>query len=487
MSVLFQLGRFATISLLLAALAFSHAQADGKCPLRAKHIILFVGDGMHLQHEIAASRYLTGKDYDLSFSKFPIRAYCTTWDVTTYNRYATSLGAPAYSPTTFEPIIGYNVELGGESPYPRTGAICDNYFLTKLGGKYPATDSASAATALSAGIKTDDGNLAWKPGDPVDGAVLTIAEKARAQKGMSIGVVSTVPYSHATPAAFVSHNVSRNNYSAIADEIIRTVKPEVVIGGGHPGWKAGYMSTALYDDVKNGVISDYVFVERIAGQDGAVNLANGTTQAVATGKKLFGLFGGAGGNFEEPQPTDTPGAPSVNVNSENPTLRDATLAALKVLSKDKDGFFAMIEQGDIDWSNHANDYRDMIGTMSDLDDAVKAAVEFVNKPGDKIDWSNTLIIVTSDHSNSYMRLSPCLRLGIGDLPTQVGADYAWTYPGGEVTYGSTEHTNEPVTLKATGLHSLLFKKYIGKWFPGTDLLDNTDIYKVMMEAAGLTD
>ena len=63
----------------------------------------------------------------------------------------------------------------------------------------------------------------------------TIAELLREKKGYAIGVVSTVPFTHATPAAHVSHNKSRDNYTAIGTEILTAVKPEVVIGGGHPG------------------------------------------------------------------------------------------------------------------------------------------------------------------------------------------------------------------------------------------------------------
>ncbi|HOS02451.1 MAG TPA: hypothetical protein PKZ01_05180, partial [Candidatus Hydrogenedentes bacterium] len=49
----------------------------------AKHIILVIGDGMQLQHEIATSRYLYGTDNGLSFHKLPYRGYVATWDVTT--------------------------------------------------------------------------------------------------------------------------------------------------------------------------------------------------------------------------------------------------------------------------------------------------------------------------------------------------------------------------------------------------------------------
>jgi alkaline phosphatase len=95
-----------------------------------------------------------------------------------------------------------------------------------------------------------------------------------------------------------------------------------------------------------------------------------------------------------------------------------TLAALKVLSQDEDGLFLMAEQGDIDWANHANDFHRMVGTTYDLHMAVQAVIDFVNQPGDKMNWSNTLFIVTSDHSNSYMRNQAVL--GAGDLPAQQG-------------------------------------------------------------------
>ena len=52
-------------------------------------------------------------------------------------------------------------------------------------------------------------------------------------------------------------------------------------------------------------------------------------------------------------------------------------ASLDVLSDDAEGFFVMFEQGDIDWSNHANDFENMIGGVWDLDQAVRAAEDQV--------------------------------------------------------------------------------------------------------------
>jgi alkaline phosphatase len=455
----------------------------------AKHIIMLVGDGMQLEHEVATSRYLYGRDYALSFHQLPHETNVTTWDVTTYNKYAAAAGAPgykAYNLAANDPIIGYDPAKGGQLPSPLQATPDESYF--RLPAAY-ATDSASAATAWATGEKTDDGNIAWRTGDPPNGRLTTIAETLRKEKGYAIGVVSTVPFSHATPAAYVSHNVSRNNYQQIAAEILETVKPEVVIGGGHPRWtgKYNYLSEATYNKVK--ADPGYQVVERVASQDGGAALRLAAQQAAAQGKKLFGLFGGAGGNFESPEPSDSPGNPSINRYEENPLLADAVVATLDVLSKDPDGFFVMAEQGDIDWANHANDFSRMVGTTWDLDNAVRAVIDYVNRPGDDLHWDNTLLIVTSDHGNSYMRLSPEKPLGKGDLPTQAGTcgygGPACTYPTGEVSYKTTGHTNELVRLYGKGRGAELFRRYEGMLYPGAPIIDNTQIYHVMLKAAGL--
>jgi alkaline phosphatase len=469
----------------------------------AKHIILIIGDGMNIEHEIAASRYLYGNDFDLSFHKLPYQGNVATWDVTTYKFWS----GGTYDPDTVNPNLGYDSAKGGKLPYPLGPEVsgAQAYHTAK------ATDSASAATAWATGYKTDDGNLAWLSGDPDvggnrnnDGSLKTIAEWLRELKGYAIGVVSTVPLTHATSAAHVSHNKSRNCYhigsrpectKGIDAEILTEVKPEVVIGGGHPGLDGtptfNYISDTVYNAFKVGdYSSEYVFVERSAGVDGGCALLQAAQEAVAEGKKLFGLFGmETAGNFESMEPNDFPGTPLVSLATrENPTFAEATLAALKVLSQDPDGFFLMSEQGDIDWANHANDFQRMVGTIKDLHDVVQAVIDFVNQPGDGIDWSNTLLIVTADHSNSYMRNQD--KLDAGDLPAQNGVGScgyggpACTYPNGEVTYGSTNHTNELVRLYAIGTNTNKFKQYEGKWYPGTKLLDNTQLFHMMMEAAG---
>lgn len=490
----------------------------------AKYVILIIGDGMHLEHERAYNNYVTGSyESGLEHWKFDYKGAATTWDVATYNRYAYTAGTATLTDDKFDPqntatysaLLGYDPAKGGKLPYPQDTLAAVNstaaltYYGTKLklsatdGGAVPATDSASAATALATGFKTDDGNLAWRTGDKEDGRLNTIAEMLRNQKKAAIGVVTTVPFSHATPAGFISHNKSRNNYKAIGQEIITAVRPEVVIGAGHPHFNSAtanpdytYIDAPEYANLKNS--TEYVFVERTTGVDGGTALLAKASQVSANGKKLFGLFGGVGGNFEYPQPTTDGSAVVTRGSAENPTLADASTAALTVLSKNKYGFFLMIEQGDIDWSNHANDYKSMIGGLWDLDQAVKAVVAFVDRPGDDMDWSNTLVIVTSDHANSFMRINTAKKLAKGVLPEQqsagTGSGYgsSFYYPNGEITYGVdamgvNSHFNEPVTVYAKGAGISRLSPYEGSWQTGTKLIDNTHIYRVMQESLGLAD
>jgi alkaline phosphatase len=464
---------------------------------KARHIILFVGDGMQLEHEIATSRYLYGKAHQLSFHRLDYKTSMATWDVTTYNKYAGILGVPAFEPTRFHHLVGYDPKRGGKKPYPlQKSGISDSYFLARISGTIPASDSAATATAWATGFKTDAGNLAWLSGDPPGGALTTIAELLREQKGYAIGVVSTVPFSDATPAAFVSHNPKRSNYHQIGSEIIRTFQPEVVIGGGFPG-TAGfkYISEADYRYLKGDAASPYVFVERETAVDGTMSLLTAAQAAMKQGRKLFGLYGGREGNFESPVSHDFPGTPLVTrATIVDPTLRDATLAALTILSHDPDGFFVMIEQGDIDWANHANDYQRMIGAVWDLHEAVQCAIDYINRPGDDIDWTNTLVIVTADHGTSYMRLNDSRPLAAGDLPTQVagypcsyaGEKQCIHYPDGEVTYASADHTNELVMVYAHGASGRpALAPYEGSWYPGSRIIDNTQLHQVMTSAAGI--
>jgi alkaline phosphatase len=241
-------------------------------------------------------------------------------------------------------------------------------------------------------------------------------------------------------------------------------------------------------------LGNQVFVERQAGLDSAAELQRAARLARERSARFFGLFGGDDGSVGPWLPEDAPGHPQlVPSTAEGPRLSEATRAALTVLSADPEGFFLMVEQGEIDWANHDADYRRMVGAVSDLDEAVRAVQQFVDRGGDEIDWNNTLLVVTADHATGYMRLDPSRLPELGDLPEQVArvregqAEDEWPeylYPQGEVTYATGKHTNELVRLYAIGAGMEAFTEREGRWYPGTRLIDNTQIFHALAAAAG---
>jgi alkaline phosphatase len=410
--------------------------------------------------------------------------------VTTYDRHAEALGLPPYTPGCFRPAVGYDVKRGGASPWPVSRLGRDDYLVRPLPlrgqpPEIPAADSASAATALATGVKTDEGNLAWAPGDREGGALVTIAQRARERLGAAIGLVTTVPFSHATPAAFVAHSTDRHAYEAIAREILAW-RPEVVVGGGHP--RAARRTRVLrperwvapeeYAAVRKPG-SGWVVVER-AGEDGGRALLRAAS-GLRDGERLLGLFGGADGGFEPAVPSrDGSGAVRIG-NRENPSLADAATAALTVLARDPEGFFLVVEQGDIDWATHAGDFAWLVGAVWDLDQAVRAIAAFVDRPGDAVTWETTLVVVTADHANGHLRLGR--PLGKGALPSRGDGSHTWGAPGANAPSG---HTNELVTLAARGAGAkALFSAVEGRWYPGTRIVDNTQIHDAMARAMGL--
>lgn len=390
---------------------------------------------------------------------------------------------------------------GGDEPRGRTShreAVSNEPAEeTEVAGKIPATDSAAAATAMATGHKTEAGNVCWKAGDAPDGRLENLGELYDAA-GWAVGVVSTVPFDHATSACFVAHNPDRNHYyegyegrrgPGISEEMIEEGLADLIVGSGHPAWEnpewstsEGHISREEYARLADGR-TRYVMVERREGVDGAEALADAVEGLDPDeGEAVFGLFGGPDGCFEPPLPSNDGSALVTPATEENPTLAEASVAALDYLSRDDQGFFLMVEQGDIDWANHNNNYHWMIGTMWDLEMAVRAVESYLDSSR-AVGLENTLVIVTSDHSNSYMRLAMNNPLGRGVLPAMEGEAPNHTYPNAQVTWACTEHTNELVTLAAAGPDEALqaLRELEGRppAPPEEGLIDNTHIHTVL--------
>lgn len=233
------------------------------------------------------------------------------------------------------------------------------------------TDSASAATAMSAGVKTYNNAIAV---DNNKENVKTVLESAK-EMGKATGLVSTSEITHATPAAFGAHDETRKNMNGIADDYFDELvngkhKIDVLLGGG----KSNFVRQDR-DLTKEFKSAGYNYVTSKSELQKNNN------------SKLLGLF--ADGGLDK----------LIDRNAATPSLADMTNAALKQLSKDKDGFFLMIEGSQIDWAGHDNDIVAAMSEMKDFEKAFEAAIAYAKK--DK----NTLVVATADHSTGGFSLA----------------------------------------------------------------------------------
>ncbi len=403
-----------------------------------KYIVLVVFDGMDWQTTWAAAIHKTGQ--------VPYRdGRGTGLSFQDYRGTTTDYGYFATSPVCVEPKIdvdaqlvtgdlkrpaGYDWRFGGDTPW---GVPMRPEYLIGKDREHeaPVTDSSASATSMTAGIKTFNGAVNMT----VDSRrVETIAHQLQREKQMSIGVVTSVPISHATPASAYSNNVSRDDYQDLTRDLIglpsvvnRSALPgvDVLIGCGWgetnkkdegqgqnfvPGNRYLTEDDQKAIDVANG--GKYVIAQRTAGQSGAKVLQAGAAQAAKDNKRLLGYFGvkkghlpfrTADGNFDPTKDIGDAEEYSKAALKENPTLADMTSAALQVLETNPHGFWLMVEAGDVDWANHSNNIDNSIGAVHSGADAFKAICDWAEK-NDR--WKDTAVFVTSDHGHYLHLLKP---------------------------------------------------------------------------------
>lgn len=245
--------------------------------------------------------------------------------------------------------------------------------LTHAYGKDYIVDSGAAATALSTGVKTFDGAIAVGPDSS---KVETVLERAK-KKGKKTGVVVVCSITHATPASFVAHVVSRAMQLEIAEQIADG-ENDLYLGSGW-GW---FLPSDLGGRRKDGKNLIQAMLSRgytYVATDSAYRTVN-----VKDVKKLLGLFA-----------ENHVGA----AQTRNPSLREMTKKALEFLSASKDGFFLMVEGSQIDWAAHDNKSDQVMIEMADFDDAIGEVVRFAEKD------NQTLVIVTADHETGGYALN----------------------------------------------------------------------------------
>jgi alkaline phosphatase len=322
-----------------------------------------------------------------------------------------------------ERIGGYCAELGGAHPWSEPGD--PSYLLGKRKSEpHMTTDSAASATSMTTGVKTYNSAINVAP----DGAQLETIAHQMQKKGWSIGVVTNVPISHATPACAYAHNVTRNDYQDLANDLVglkSASHPDEALPGvdvligcgwgelqdddrakqGHnyiPGNK--FCPECVVEEIDHRQGGKYVVAQRMAGENGQEVLLDAAEEAVKKQSRLFGMFGvgahlpyqTADGKYDPTRGIRTAERYSPEDLAENPTLADMATAALRVLETNKTGFWLMIECGDVDWANHNNNIDDSIGAVFSGEEAFDVVTKWVETNST---WDETAVIVTADHGH----------------------------------------------------------------------------------------
>jgi alkaline phosphatase len=278
------------------------------------------------------------------------------------------------------------------------------------------TDSAAGATAISTGQRTKNHYVGV---DSLGNPLINIFDEAE-RLGIATGLVVTCTVTHATPAAFVSHVISRKEETEIAKQYLEK-DIDVVIGGG----------------------AKYFLI-----QDSLNYFQTGFDHLLNKGYQIFR-------NADELLNTKSPDKFFALIENEhlkkaeqrNYTLADLTLKALDVLSRNEGGFILMIEGSQIDWGGHDNNQSYLLSELNDFCGAISAALDFAEQDG------NTLVLVTADHETGGMSIN-------GGKPD--GSDL-------ELIFTSKGHSAEMVGVFAIGPGEELFRGVYDNYLVGRKL------------------
>ena len=281
------------------------------------------------------------------------------------------------------------------------------------------TDSGAGGTALSSGQKTN--NYAIGVNEKGE-AISSLAAIAKNQN-MATGIVVTCELTHATPAAFYAHQPKRSLMGDIAKDLYELNTIDVAIGGGYP-----YLKAFPFEKY-NFIVPSNNEKEYPAALN---NIENGLSKSGNMQRTIL-MY-----NLDTFPPTAHEGRAGY--------LERASVAAMRELKKQPNGYFMMIEGSQVDWACHENDSAYLMAEIIDLDNTIKAVLAEAKATGDE-----TLIVVTADHETGGLTLTGwdknrgCAKLG-------------WS------THG---HTGIPVPVFAYGPGSQSF----------TGVYQNVDVFK----------
>lgn len=302
-------------------------------------------------------------------------------------------------------------------------------------------ESAAGATQIGTGKMTNYGNV----GIGMDGKPLESAVHIAKKHGLRTGLVTDTRITHATPAAFAAHTDDRWDETSIAVQMLETA-PDLMFAG---GWryflprsvkKDKALMTRLTEEYElppdgiRSVRKDERNLLDEARDAGYSIVSHPAALDDISTLPVLGLFAPNGmQNGKEwwtEQDSDSPSEPS---------LATMSTRAVELLSAEDQGFFLMIEGGQIDWASHLNQPQRLLYEMIRFDDAIGAISRWASERDD------TLVIVTADHETGGFSLTYD-KDGPPNASIFDTLDDEKTY----VQWATTNHTHTPVIAVATG-------------------------------------
>ena len=286
---------------------------------RAKYIFLMIGDGMGASHVAVAESYLSAK--------------------------AGKIGGEQLTMTQF--------------PYYGT---CTTHCLDKT-----ITCSAASGTAIASGQKT----LYSRLGCDADFNRLESMAFPLKEEGYKIGIMSSVPITHATPAAFYASTPDRGDGYGIMKQI--------------PDSGFDFFGGSGFEDMF-GKDGQQLGADKYLEQHG-YEVCFGPEEFLAAADTCERIV------FcqQKSKAEDAKAYVSEEADAEDITLAEMLQLAIDYLG-DEEPFFIMCEGGDIDWESHSSYTMPMIEKVISFDNAIAVAYEFY-----KAHPEETLIVVTADH------------------------------------------------------------------------------------------
>ncbi|ELU10153.1 hypothetical protein CAPTEDRAFT_149113 [Capitella teleta] len=336
---------------------------------KARNVILFLGDGMGIPTITAGRIYKgqkegnPGEETVLNFEAFPHTALAKTYNV-----------------------------------------------------NHQVPDSAGTGTAYLCGVKANYATLGVTHKVEKDDCDASLEDKNRVSSiaewfnkdGRSTGIITTARLTHATPAAVYAKSSSRywesdkdleaSNEGKCKDIAAQLIEDngyiQVLMGGGRRNYWPKNKVDPQYP-TKNGTRvdnRDLMKVWRDMREEEGVTHADFYDKAgfdqVDPEKidYMLGLFDYSHMQYELDRVKQTP------INQ--PSLKEMTEKAIKILNRNDKGYFLLVEAGRIDHAHHDALPKKALEDTVALDEAVKQALSMT-------DTEDTLIVVTADHSHVF--------------------------------------------------------------------------------------